>query len=50
MYLLNETESLAERSARLKASDQIVREMTTTWRDWSEEEKQSTLLKLLKVS
>ncbi|CAI8054272.1 hypothetical protein GBAR_LOCUS29642 [Geodia barretti] len=48
MHLLNEQESLAERSTRLEAAGHIVRDSTAHWRRWSEEEKQSALLKLLK--
>ena len=50
MRLLNEQESLAERSTRLEAAGHIVRDSTAHWRRWSEEEKQPALLKLLKVS
>ena len=50
MHLLNEQESLAERSTRLEAAGHIVRDSSTHWRHWSEEEKRSALLKLLKVS
>ena len=49
VYLLNEQESLAERSSRLEEAGQRVREASFHWETWSEDDKQSALLDLLKV-
>ena len=49
MYLLNEQESLFERSTRLEPSDLIVRDASSHCEHWSEEEKKSAILKLLNV-
>lgn len=49
MYMLNEQDSLSDRSERLEAAGRKLSGAYSLWQDWSEDERQATLLEFLKV-
>lgn len=49
MYMLNEQDSLSDRSERLEAAGRKLSGAYSLWQHWSEDERQATLLEFLKV-
>ena len=50
VLLLNEQESLADRATILESVAELVGDAAIHWEVWSDEEKKSALLELLKVN
>ena len=49
MYMLNEQDSLSDRSERLEAAGRKLSGAYSLWQHWSEDERQATLLEFFKV-
>ena len=49
VYMLNEHDTLVERSERLEAAGSKLVEAFSHWKHWSENKKQATMLDFLKV-
>ena len=49
MYMLNEQDTLADRSERLEAASQKLTRAHSLWDHWSIDEKKATLIEFLEV-